>query len=275
MRSAWLTALPSRPPCNACRLSAIRSQLDSSHSHPTVLARLYDILRRATGPRTRAWFKRQRWFTPVTRRLFGSGVYSESYFESIEQIEASSVETMAEWIVETLGPSTAIDIGCGPGHMMAALEARGVRTFGIDIADAALRRSREKGLRVERFDLTADGAVPGRPYDLVVCCEVAEHLDAEHAPQLVRTLVGSGPRVLLTAAEPDPAVGPGLHHVNEQPNEYWIALMEREGWRLDRDATESARRRFVERDVIVYLRKAMIFVPGPNGAANDDPETTS
>lgn len=225
-----------------------------------MLNRAYDILRRATGPRTRAWFKNQPWFTPVTRRLFGTGVYSESYFESIERIEASSVETMAEWIVEALRPATVIDVGCGPGHMMAALESRGVETFGVDIADAALRRCRAKGLRVERFDLTTADTVPGRPYDLVVCCEVAEHLDAAHAKQLVRTLVRAGRRVFLTAAEPDPEVGPGLHHVNEQPNEYWIRLMADEGWRLDREATDAARRRFAERDVIVYLQKVMIFV---------------
>ncbi|MFM7133628.1 MAG: class I SAM-dependent methyltransferase [Planctomycetota bacterium] len=224
-----------------------------------MLARVYDLLRRASGPRTRAWFKRQRWFVPVTRVLFGTGVYSESYFESIERIEADSVRAMARWIRERLAPARAIDVGCGPGHMMQAMAAEGIAMKGVDIADAALRRSREKGLDVERFDLTASSELPGRPYDLVVCCEVAEHLEAKHARQLVRTLCAGGDTVFMTAAEPDPSVGPGLHHVNEQPNAYWIALMADEGFALDEAQTADARARFAAAGVIVYLQRAMVF----------------
>ncbi len=224
-----------------------------------MLAGLYDLLRRASGPRTRAWFKPQPWFVPVTRVLFGTGVYSESYFESIERIEAESVRAMARWMRERLAPARAIDAGCGPGHMMQAMAAEGVEVRGVDIADAALRRSRAKGLDVERFDLTQSTELPGRPYDLVVCCEVAEHLEATHARTLVRTLCGGGDTIFMTAAEPDPEVGPGLHHVNEQPNSYWIALMSEEGFALDEALTVDARARFSSQGVIIYLQRVMVF----------------
>jgi hypothetical protein len=121
--------------------------------------------------------------------------------------------------------------------------------------------SRAKGLEVQEFDLRQGAPLRGAPYDVVVCCEVAEHLEAEHAPQLVRTLTQAGRVVFLTAAEPDPRIGPGLHHVNEQPNAYWIELMRAQGWDLDAKLTESASRKFQDDDVICYLQKAMIFKP--------------
>jgi len=236
-----------------------------------MLAGLYDFLRRSTGPRTRAWFKRQPWFVPVTRVLFGSDVYSESYFEGMEKSEGPSVEAIAQWVTENLRPSTAVDIGCGPGHLMAALHRRGVRMLGVDLAEAALRRTRSKGLRAERLDLTKERDIPGAPFDLVICFEVAEHLDAKFAPGLVETLTRSGRQVMLTAAEADPSVGPGLHHVNEQPNEYWIDLMRQRGWKLDAALTGAARRTFEQKGVIIYLQKVMIFAPdgaaGATGAA--------
>lgn len=226
-----------------------------------MLAYIYNHLRAAVSWETRVWFKRQKWFTPVTKVLLGSDVYCESYFANIEWREKASVASISQWIVANLGPRRVADVGCGPGHMMQALQNLGVTTFGVDIAKAALKMSKAKGLEVQEFDLRYGESLPGAPYDVVVCCEVAEHLEAEHAPQLVRTLTQAGRVVFLTAAEPDPLMGPGLHHVNEQPNSYWLQLMAEQGWELDEKLTQSARKAFEEEDVVRYLRKAMVFRP--------------
>lgn len=224
-----------------------------------MFATVYDTLRRCTGPKTRAWFKAQPWFVPITKLLFGNDVYSESYFESIERIEAHSVNVFAEWIDVHIAPKRVIDVGCGPGHMMAAIKNRGMNVFGIDVATAALRRTRAKGLNCEKIDLTTGTPIPGTPYDLAICCEVAEHLDATHAPHLVAALCSSAPTVFMTAAEPDPSLVIGMHHVNEQPNEYWIALMAQREYSLDTRATHDARECFRQSNVISYLQKVMIF----------------
>lgn len=226
-----------------------------------MLAYFYNHLREAVPWEVRVWFKKQKWFTPVTKALVGSGVYCETYFANIERNEKASVASIAAWIVANLRPRRVADIGCGPGHLMQALRNLGVETFGVDIAKAALKMSRKKGLEVREFDLRQGVPLHGAPYDVVVCCEVAEHLEAEHAPQLVRTLTHAGRTVFLTAAEPDPGIGPGLHHVNEQPNSYWIELMRAQGWDLDARLTEFARKKFQEDAVICYLQKAMIFKP--------------
>lgn len=218
----------------------------------------YDVMRRLASPGVRRWIKNQAWFVPVSKRLFGSEVYSDSYFRDIERIEAASVETIAAWIVDRIGPGRAIDIGCGPGHMMKALVDRGVDMVGVDIAEAGLARVRDKGLDGQAFDLTREAPLPGIPYDLAISCEVAEHLDERHADRFVAHLTSASDTVYLTAAEPDPSVGPGLHHVNERPNAYWIDKLASAGFVLDEALTGDARSRFGA-GVIVYLAKPMIF----------------
>ena len=222
-----------------------------------MLSSLYDTARRLAPYPVRRWFKSQPWFVPVFQAVFGNDVYSESYFEDIERREKESVQHVADWVTETLAPQSVIDVGCGPGHQMEAFEQRGVDTFGIDVSNAALRRTRRKGLDVKRFDLRSDESLPGGPHDLSVCCEVAEHIKEKHAESLVKKLTEAAPIVYMTAAEPDG--GPGLFHVNEQPHEYWIALMEAEGYYYDEETTRHARHVLGEKSVVPYLARPLIF----------------
>lgn len=221
---------------------------------------IYDRLRLLSNPSVRKWFKSQWWFVPLSRVLFGNAVYSDSYNADIERIEKESVEHIADWIVSEIRPKRIIDVGCGPGHLMAALHRRGVEVYGVDISDAALHRVSMKGLKGEKFDLTAPGKdLPGAPYDLAISCEVAEHLEARFAATFVEKLAAAAPRVYLTAAEPDKSIGPGLFHVNEQPNDYWIDLMRAHGLELDSDLTQMARKELGRQEVISYLQRPMVF----------------
>lgn len=222
-----------------------------------MLSSLYDVARRLAPYSVRRWFKSQSWFVPVFQAVFGNDVYSESYFEDIERREGDSALHISKWITEELAPESVIDVGCGPGHLMEAFEERGVDTFGIDVSDAALRRTREKGLEVERFDLRTDASLPGGPYDLAVCCEVAEHIEEKHAESLVNKLTKAAPVVYMTAAEPDGA--PGLFHVNEQEHKYWIELMGAQGYRYDEELTMEARDVFADKSVVPYLARPLIF----------------
>ncbi|MFC9079909.1 class I SAM-dependent DNA methyltransferase [Streptomyces sp. NPDC057062] len=38
-----------------------------------------------------------------------------------------------------------LDVGCGPGRLVAALTARGVRALGVDVSPAAVARTRQRG----------------------------------------------------------------------------------------------------------------------------------
>ena len=229
---------------------------------------IYDRLRIFSPHWLRRWVKERSWFVPLSQRLFGTEVYSRSYFQDVERLEAGSVGHMAGWIMSELRPPPRriIDVGCGPGHLMAALREHGAEVFGVDISREALRASRDKGLPVEHFDLTAPGVpLPGAPYDLAISCEVAEHLEERFADLFVEKLTCAAPRVFLTAAAPDASVGPGLHHVNEQPQSYWAEKMAARGFHLDEAATASLRRHLDRPEVIGYLRRPMVFTAEEQG----------
>jgi 2-polyprenyl-3-methyl-5-hydroxy-6-metoxy-1,4-benzoquinol methylase len=190
---------------------------------------VYDVIRRRTTPRVRQFIKSRQWVMPLVARLFGRDIYSRSYYEQVEEAEQASVQAIATWIRLTLKPIRVVDVGCGPGHLIEALHKGGIDVLGLDYSDAARGFVSQKGLPFETLDLTTRGMVPGSPWDLAVCCEVAEHRDARHADTFVENLTSASSTVFLTAAE----VGQGgLNHVNEQPNSYWIEKFDHRGFAL-------------------------------------------
>jgi SAM-dependent methyltransferase len=220
-------------------------------------AQLYEAIKRRTTPGMRRVLKSQPRAMQVLYSIFGSDIYSASYYEQVEQMEHTSMAVIAGWIESTLKPARVVDVGCGPGHLIEALHRGGASVLGLDYSGAAKDLVLGKGLPFETFNLTVANPVPGSPWDLAVCCEVAEHLEARFADVFVQNLASASDTILLTAAE----VGQegGLNHVNEQPNGYWIAKFERRGFKLEKELTAQARKTFTERGVIHYLAKPMIF----------------
>ena len=225
-----------------------------------MLELFFDHLRRICHPNIKKWVKNRKWFTPFMKNTIGSGAYSKSYYDDIERKESKSVKIIAKWIYGYFNPKRIIDIGCGPGHLMDALRHYGINTFGVDISKEAIRRSREKRLSVSFFDLTkSDLTLPGIPYDLVISCEVAEHLEEHFAKTFIEKLTSTANAIFMTAAEPSQG---GLYHYNEKPNEYWIALMREYRFEFDSKATDDARKVICVSDVVGYLHKPMIFKKG-------------
>lgn len=151
------------------------------------------------------------------------------------------------------------DVGCGPGMLIErGMTAHGWHPLGfegsqhgIDYASDAVR-GRIAHTRIE--DLTSLTGVyygenimnPEKPPprtgpDLVICTEVAEHLDESLADHLVALLTSAMCPIVLTAA----GVGQqGHHHVNCQPRSYWIDKFEGVGCFYDDNATDELRLRW-------------------------------
>ncbi len=84
-------------------------------------------------------------------------------------------------VVEQLEPTSVLDVGCGEGYVLEALQAAGcgARLVGVDrstpaIADARTRLGREVDLRVGDVE---DLVATDRHSDLVLMLEVLEHLE--------------------------------------------------------------------------------------------------
>jgi 2-polyprenyl-3-methyl-5-hydroxy-6-metoxy-1,4-benzoquinol methylase len=98
--------------------------------------------------------------------------------------------------------ATAVDVGCGTGHALLALQRRlpAVALTGLDYAAVGVARARAL-LPAATFvvgDLY-DAALSAGAYDLVLCLETLEHLtDPAAAVVELRRLCAPGGRVVLT-----------------------------------------------------------------------------
>ncbi len=99
-----------------------------------------------------------------------------------------------------------LDLGCGAGRFVAALQDAGADPVGVEIAEAALERARRNVPGAELHALAADGTIPldDTSVDLVWCSEVLEHVpDTAGLLSEARRVLRTGGRLLVTTPSHD------------------------------------------------------------------------
>jgi ubiquinone/menaquinone biosynthesis C-methylase UbiE len=94
-----------------------------------------------------------------------------------------------------------LDLGCGDGTFTAALAEAGAQPTGADVAEAALRRARERhpGPEYVRIEPHGPWPFPDAGFDAVWAGEVLEHVaDTESWVREVRRVLRPGGRLLVT-----------------------------------------------------------------------------
>jgi len=120
---------------------------------------------------------------------WSEGIADENMAEDILVDLAPMIRSHPWWLarseltlalLERLGvkpPASVLDVGCGWGTTLEALERRGYRTAGVDIS----RRTREKLHRREGLlyaaDLAGDLPPEASGFDAVLALDVIEHID--------------------------------------------------------------------------------------------------
>lgn len=114
----------------------------------------------------------------VFRGEFSSGKYHSSN-PIARYLVTNFLATLME-VVRSTGAKEAHEIGCGEGQISGLLAREGIRVRGCDASDEALRVAAKEaaraGLRIpfERKDIYQ--LTSGDEAELVLCCEVLEHL---------------------------------------------------------------------------------------------------
>jgi 2-polyprenyl-3-methyl-5-hydroxy-6-metoxy-1,4-benzoquinol methylase len=119
-------------------------------------------------------------------------------------------------VVSEIKPDSVLDVGCGPGIYVQSLLSRSVAAIGIDSDERA-----DGATGVKREDLF----VSSRSAELVLCLEVAEHIEPERSEELVVKMfsfVRPGGFLIWSAAHPGQG---GVGHINCQAKEYWEELL--------------------------------------------------
>jgi SAM-dependent methyltransferase len=112
-----------------------------------------------------------------------------------------SDESVAAKLIEYLpifaGATEVLDLGCGRGEFLIALQSAGVRARGVDTNADMVAVARERGLDVTKADaLSYVNGLPDESIGGIIAAQVVEHLSA---PYLMR-LLDSSRRVLRPGA---------------------------------------------------------------------------
>src|SRR5205809_789237 len=78
-------------------------------------------------------------------------IYDRVYFERSADEKQVTMAHIAESIVRDVSPRTLLDVGCGGGFLLSALDARGVKCVGLEYAQAGIEMCLRKGLDVQQF----------------------------------------------------------------------------------------------------------------------------
>ena len=93
------------------------------------------------------------------------------YDRRFEDLAAKGVDMHGEAdLVDSYGPGSVLDAGCGTGRVAIELSRRGHQVVGVDVDEAMLESARAKAPDLEwvRGDLADPELDFGRPFDVVV-----------------------------------------------------------------------------------------------------------
>ncbi len=168
----------------------------------------------------------------IRRRLKRNGSDHELYspdFYALQQVGSrNSANVIVPLVIEIVQPRNVVDVGCGVGTWAAEFLAHSIDARGIDgeyVRQQDLQIPAEKFSAINLNDPPPAGEIG--QFDLAVCLEVAEHLDATASQKLLDFLTDLAPSVLFSAAIPGQG---GRNHVNERWQSHWIERFQNLGF---------------------------------------------
>lgn len=153
--------------------------------------------------------------------------YNRRFYDAIRPGCQRSADALAPFVTALLTPRSVVDVGGGEGWWADAFVRAGAER-GMCL-DSGERPQRSPLVEHGTLDLagTLAPAALEVTADLAICLEVAEHLPASRARNLVQFLASVAPVVLFSAAQPRQG---GTGHINCQPPGYWADLFAEVGF---------------------------------------------
>ena len=131
-----------------------------------------------------------------------------------------SAERIVSDLYKIFEPCSVLDIGCGAGNFSNYFIHLGCDVTAVDGSPFSKNYLAEKVMWKEH-DLRVELQL-NKIFDLVLCLEVAEHLDESYADLLLQSITNHANKnsiIVFCAARLNQG---GLGHVNEQSPGYWI-----------------------------------------------------
>jgi len=156
--------------------------------------------------------------------------FTPEIYEQIREGAQRSASIVVPFVQSFVDAKSVVDVGGGEGWWAEEFARDGARALVLDETGPVPPLPptiSERGVERAYFDAVRHAHWPlEEKFDLAVCLEVAEHVDAETGDYLVEFLTAAAPVILFSAAIP----GQGGHgHVNEQWPQYWAERFYEDG----------------------------------------------
>lgn len=138
--------------------------------------------------------------------------------------------SIADAIVAELAPQRVLDAGCAMGMLVAALRARAVEAYGIDISEYAISQVPEEARPYCRLGSITEPLE--EDYDLIISIEVLEHMPADQSELAIANFCRHTDSVLFSST---PLDFKEVTHINVRTPEAWASLFARHGFFRDVD----------------------------------------
>jgi SAM-dependent methyltransferase len=156
--------------------------------------------------------------------------------------------------------SSVLDIGCGTGYNLKWFrDFRKAHVMGVEGDTNALEKLFIPKENIAVWDYSTGPFETKIKYDLCICTEFAEHVEAQYENNWLHTMKKCR-YILFSHAVPGQG---GYHHVNEQNKDYWIKRFNKIGMKEDVKETEL----FVKSNEIIkapWCRGTLIFLHNEN-----------
>lgn len=153
---------------------------------------------------------------------FNISSYSDAYYLRHFSQYRMWENLIGEHIVQTINPTSILDLGCGVGsYLEGALRAGCKNILGIEIAFDTARKyfTEDINPHIRKGDITTNLNL-NRSFDCVMSFEVGEHIDPEDTVGFLDNLTRlSSNYIILTAAPPGQR---GTGHINLRERQVWI-----------------------------------------------------
>ncbi len=164
-------------------------------------------------------------------------------------------------IKEVFQPKSVLDVGCGPGSLMALLDEVGVVADGVDFAASCKELAPESVReRITIAGMVDEPVYPDNAYDLVICREMMEHLTVLQVRRLVANIcrISSNYVYVTTRFHPNPD---SLLSITDEPevDPSHITLLNQDFMRV-LFVLEGFHRRTDLEDTVDWMKKGRVLI---------------
>ncbi len=164
-------------------------------------------------------------------------------------------------IIKKYNIESVVDIGCGLGYSTRYFAQKNLYSVGVEGGTNAINNSVFEGNMIKNDYTKSEALTQDDSFDLAWCCEFVEHVEEEHSYRFLNDF-SKAKYIAMTFADVGQA---GYHHVNCQPQEYWVSFLKAMDYKLNEEFTEELRTiaRKTREDKIfphaTHLRRILFF----------------